>query len=120
MEVFVAALADLADRERRVIEVHGVEIGVFRLGDTVVAYRNRCPHQGGPVCQGRLMPKVEEPLAADGSALGLRFSEDVVHLVCPWHGYEFVLSSGEHPGAPDLRLRRYRTELRDGQVYVHV
>lgn len=112
--------ADLADRDRRVFAVKGIEIGLFRLGDAVFAYENRCPHQGGPVCQGKLMPKVEQPLDAEGRSLGLRFSEDVVHLVCPWHGYEFVLTSGEHPGAPQLRLRRFRTEIRDGEVFVHV
>ncbi len=118
-EIAVMPFAELADRGRRVVEVNGVEIGVFRLGDGVVAYRNRCPHQGGPVCQGKLMPKVEQPLGPGGEELTMRFSDDVVHLVCPWHGYEFVLATGEHPGAPHMRLRRVPAELRDGMVILH-
>jgi nitrite reductase/ring-hydroxylating ferredoxin subunit len=117
-EIFVARLDEMADRQRRVIAAEGLEIGVFRLGDAVFAYQNRCPHQGGPVCQGRLMPKVEQPLGPDQAALGLRFSDEVVHLVCPWHGYEFVLETGRHAGDAGTRLRRFRTVLRDGGVFV--
>lgn len=117
-EILVAKLAEMADRERRVIAAEGLEIGVFRLGDAVHAYQNRCPHQGGPVCQGKLMPKVEQPLGPHQVSLGLRFSDSVVHLVCPWHGYEFELETGRHPGHATTRLRRFRTEIRDGDVYV--
>ncbi len=117
-EILVATFAEFADRDRRVIAADGLEIGVFRLGERVFAYQNRCPHQGGPVCQGKLMPKVEQPLGPDGTALTMRFSETVVHLVCPWHGYEFELDTGQHPGSATTRLRRFRTEIRDGAVYV--
>jgi nitrite reductase/ring-hydroxylating ferredoxin subunit len=119
-EVLVAPLAEMADRDRRVIAVDGVEIGVFRIGDAIHAWQNRCPHQGGPVCQGKLMPRVEQPLGPDQAALTMRFSETTVHLVCPWHGYEFDLATGQHPGHAGTRLRRFRTLVRDGQVYVLV
>jgi nitrite reductase/ring-hydroxylating ferredoxin subunit len=41
-----------------------------------------------------------------------------VNIVCPWHGYEFDLRTGRHPGNPSARLRRVEIRLRDGDVYV--
>ena len=63
-EVFVAREADIPDGERKVIEVDGVEIGVFHVDRTFYAWRNDCPHQGGPVCQGRLMKRVAAEVEA--------------------------------------------------------
>ena len=50
----VCGADDLLPGERRIATVAGVEVGVFNLGDRLVAYRNQCPHQGAPVCQGRV------------------------------------------------------------------
>ena len=51
---------ELEDQGKTVVEIDGLQIGVFRLGDDFFAYKNLCPHQGGPVCQGRIYQKVVE------------------------------------------------------------
>ena len=38
--------------------------------------------------------------------------------MCPWHGYEFSIWTGRHPGHPHLRLKQVAVKLRDGEVYV--
>ena len=42
------------------------------------------------------------------------------HIVCPWHGYEFDLATGCHPGDPSMRLTPVSVAIRDGQIFVSV
>jgi nitrite reductase/ring-hydroxylating ferredoxin subunit len=46
------------------------------------------------------------------------FFGDRTHIVCPWHGYEFDLRTGEHPADPSIRLRPYPVHERDGEIVV--
>ncbi|MGH7911636.1 MAG: Rieske (2Fe-2S) protein, partial [Candidatus Dormibacteraceae bacterium] len=50
----VARADELPPGARHIVEVAGRSIGVFNLAGDFIALRNRCPHQGGPLCQGRL------------------------------------------------------------------
>lgn len=117
-EVFVAKVDEIADRDRRVVAVDGLEIGVFRLGDDFFAWESDCPHMGGPVCQGRVMNRVTEVLDDGQRSHGFEFVEADVHIVCPWHGFEFNLRTGAHPGDPKTRLKGFEVSVRDGGVYV--
>jgi nitrite reductase (NADH) small subunit len=119
-EVFVAGVEEIADGERRVIEAGDYEIGVFRLGSDYFAWENNCPHQGGPVCQGRVMNRVAEVLDEGMRSHGYRFVEEDVHIVCPWHGFEFNIRTGTHPGDPQAQLRGFKVSVRDGGVYVQL
>lgn len=119
-EVFVDDAESFKDRDRRVLSRNGVEIGVFRLGDEFFAWHNRCAHQGGPVCQGRIFPRVLEPLLEDQTTRGMAYSDDEMHIVCPWHGYEYDIRTGQNAGNPRLRLKPVPVEVRDGAVYVRV
>ena len=118
-EVAIAALKDFRDGDHRVFSVDEFEVGIFRLGDRIVAYENVCPHAGGPVCQGKIFHQVEEPLKPDKKSAGLRFSKRR-HIVCPWHGFEYDLETGCHPGDPNVRLTPVKVAVRDGQIYVAV
>ena len=111
---------EFEDRGRKVIAHGDLEIGVFRLDGGFYAYENRCPHQGGPVCQGRVLNRVMEVLGEDKTSQGLKWAEEDVHIVCPWHGFEFNIKTGRHPGAKNVRLRPYDVKVKDGEVYVVV
>ena len=115
----VGELSEFAEGGYRVLRVDSFEFGVFRQGDRVVAYENYCPHDGGPVCQGKVIPRVEEELGPDQTSRGLRFS-DKRNIVCPWHGWEFDIESGRHCGDPKYRLRPVDVRVRDNRVYVSV
>ena len=119
-EVFVAGVEEIADGERRVVEGGEYEIGVFRLGDDYFAWESNCPHQGGPVCQGRIMNRVTEVLDEGKRSSGFRFVEEDVHIICPWHGFEFNIRTGTHPGDSQAQLRGFEVAIRDGGVYVLV
>ena len=118
-EIMVGELSEFAEGGYRVLRVDTFEFGVFRQGDRVVAYENYCPHDGGPVCQGKVIPRVEEELGPDQTSRGLRFS-DKRNIVCPWHGWEFDIESGRHCGDPTYRLRPVDVRVRDNRVYVSV
>lgn len=102
----------------RIVMAGTVEVGVYRHKGALYAYKNTCVHQGGPVCEGKLMPRVLERLDADGGFQQHDFDEADMHIVCPWHGYEFRLLTGECAVAPTLRLKRYDVFEAEGGIYV--
>lgn len=118
--VTVARLADFEDTERRIFEVEGVEIGVFKLADGFVAYLNRCPHLGGPVCQGLIMPRVEEVVAPDRTSKGMAFSETRRNVICPWHGYEYDIATGQHQGGSSFRLKKLELSIEGEEIRIAV
>jgi nitrite reductase/ring-hydroxylating ferredoxin subunit len=117
-EVMVGELREYPEGGHRVLRVDDFELGIFRQGERLVAYENRCPHDGGPVCQGKVIPRVEEEIAPDQTSRGLRFSSSKRNIVCPWHGWEFDLDTGRHCGDPKYRLRPIDVRVRDERVYV--
>ena len=119
-EIRVADASAFDKRDKKVVTDGTREIGVFRLGDEFFAYDNRCAHAGGPVCQGRMINRVEEVIAADKTSRGFRFSRSQVNIVCPWHGYEYDIRTGCHQGNAAVRLKAYKVSVRDGSVYVSV
>ena len=118
-EIAIGDLSEFADQDHRILAVGALEVGIFRRGKKLYAYENRCPHYGGPVCQGKIFHRVVETLASDQSSTGLKFAKDE-NLVCPWHGYEFNLVTGCHPGDPRLKLRALDVRVDKGQVYLRV
>jgi nitrite reductase/ring-hydroxylating ferredoxin subunit len=119
-DILVDDINELKHGDRRLLSNGRLEIGVFRIRDEFHAFLNYCPHQGGPICQGKVMPCVVEHLSPEKTSVGLDFSKDEFHLVCPWHGYEFDVRSGAHPGDPTSRIRKFETKVVDGKLYVVV
>lgn len=118
-EIEIGLLSEFAENDHRVVAVGGIEVGIFRLGQKLVAYKNECPHYGGPVCQGRVFRQTEEQLGPDKTSRGLRFAA-ARNIVCPWHGYEFNLETGCHPGDARLRLEPVAVAVRDARIYLQV
>jgi nitrite reductase/ring-hydroxylating ferredoxin subunit len=114
----VGRLDEFAEGGRKVVSCDGVEIGVFMVDGTLYAWYNNCAHMRGPICQGRIYKRVVEPVADDHTTRMLDFSQEHTHIVCPWHGYEFDLKTGQHPGSARHRLRKAKLEITDGEVYV--
>ena len=54
MRVVVGRVSDFANGDRKIVDVNGKSVGVFRIDDAFYALRNRCPHQFGPLCLGTL------------------------------------------------------------------
>jgi nitrite reductase (NADH) small subunit len=103
---------------RRLLKCGDAEIGIFMINGELHAWHNECAHRGGPVCQGRIMRRVMEPLGNNGTVRSLEYHGTDIHLICPWHGYEYNIKSGEHPGHAALKLRKASITIRNGEVYV--
>jgi nitrite reductase/ring-hydroxylating ferredoxin subunit len=112
MKFVVARYDEFQPGERRIVTVNGRSIGVFRVGDRFYAIRNRCPHQGGPLCEGRVFPRAlsdvpGEVHLADGAPL----------LACPWHGWEYDLETGQSwIGASEPRVGSYPVSVEQGST----
>ena len=117
-QILVCRSDELMEGATRVVAIGDVEIGVIRHKGACFAYRNVCPHQGGPVCDGVLDPRVEDVIDGNGLFVCQRFDEDDVHIVCPWHGYQFKVTTGQHAVDPEVRLNRYEITESEGSVYV--
>jgi nitrite reductase/ring-hydroxylating ferredoxin subunit len=98
-EVRVGSADDIPDGKRKIIDVHGLSIGVFHHNGNWVALHNSCLHRGGPVCKGEL---------------------DADTLTCPWHGYQYDVRDGQLLLDPSAHLTQYPVSVRDGDVFVQV
>jgi nitrite reductase/ring-hydroxylating ferredoxin subunit len=117
-DVVIGRADEFPDPGRKVVEIGGVAVGVFRRNGTFTAWENACPHMGGPVCQGKIIARVQELIANDKTSLGFAFSKDQTNVVCPWHGYEFDIETGRHQGNPRLRLLPVKIAVIDGDLVV--
>jgi nitrite reductase/ring-hydroxylating ferredoxin subunit len=117
-EKFVAKSSEFLDGDRRIVFVGDHEIGVFRHEGQFYAYSNFCLHQGGPACEGLTIAKVEERLRPDKTSQGLYFSETEMHFVCPWHGMEYDMKTGECVSDRKMKLRSYKVLQKGDEVYV--
>lgn len=119
-DVNIGAVTEFSDPGRKIVGFDRFEVAVFKLDGEFFAYLNQCPHMGGPACQGKMLAKVEEVIADDKTSKGMAFSKTRMHVVCPWHGFEFDIRTGQHPGNPRARLRKMDVRVADGDVLVAV
>jgi nitrite reductase (NADH) small subunit len=118
-EIFVARASELKEGERRIVASGNTTIGVLRAKGKLYAYLNECPHQGGPACEGLMIHRLEEELGPDKTYRGMRYTDDL-HMVCPWHGWEFNVETGKCAGDGKHALRKYNVVEREDQIFVVV
>ena len=91
MERFVVARTEeISPGERKLVSVRGRDVVVFNVKGEYLALLDRCPHQGGSLCRGKLVGLVE----SDGPGR-YRYSRQGEIIRCPWHGWEFDLRTGK-------------------------
>ena len=108
----VATVDQIPPGGRMLVTVGGREIGIFNVGGEFFGIGNRCPHNGGSLCKGRIVGLVEatEP----GS---YQFSRRGELLRCPWHGWEFDLRTGKSWCEPDrTKVRSYYLKVEPGDA----
>jgi nitrite reductase/ring-hydroxylating ferredoxin subunit len=57
-------------------------------------------------------------LMPDKTSRGLYFSDTETHFVCPWHGYEYDLKTGECAADRSLKLKSFDVVRRGEDIYV--
>jgi nitrite reductase (NADH) small subunit len=119
-EYFAGKVTDYADGDRKVVDCADSEVGIFRIDGEFFAWHNRCAHRAGPVCQGRIMKRVIEPVAEDRTIRSQQYDPSETHIICPWHGYEYSIKTGFHQGNHRIRLRKAEIAIRDDEIYVQL
>jgi nitrite reductase (NADH) small subunit len=117
-EIVVGRVDELPPGTHKVVVAGRREIGVFNIGGRFYGLPNLCPHQTGPLCEGR---RATGTLVADAATEWRPrwVMEDEV-IACPWHGLEYHVPTGQCLAYPEITLRRYPVTVRDGEVVVTV
>jgi nitrite reductase/ring-hydroxylating ferredoxin subunit len=103
----VASVDEIPPGERKIVEIAGRSIGVFNVHGEFYALRNRCPHQGGPLCTGPVGGFVSSSEPGE-----YRLTRHGEILRCPWHGWEFDIRTGQSWFDPTrVRVRSYDVTL---------
>lgn len=97
--VRAAALTDVPEGATRVIDVAGRSVLLSRFGDAVTCFENACAHMG-------------LPMDADGIADG--------RIVCPHHGFEYALDSGECLTAPEVQLQPHGVRVVGDRIEIRL
>jgi nitrite reductase (NADH) small subunit len=112
----VGRVTDFPEGTHRVVRVGRREIGVFNIRGRLYGLPNLCPHQTGPLCEGR---RLTGTLAADaGSGWRPRWTMDGEVVACPWHGLEYHVPTGRCLAYPEIQLRRYEVSVEGEDVVV--
>jgi nitrite reductase/ring-hydroxylating ferredoxin subunit len=89
-------------------------VGIIRTEQGIFAIANRCPHMGGGICYGTVTG-----VMTASSAEHISYHEEQKAVRCPWHGWEFLLSTGAAVGGiTNRKLRRFSLHVTGDNVYV--
>jgi NAD(P)H-dependent nitrite reductase small subunit len=97
----VIELTRCRENDGTFVQVDGRELAVFRFGDPerVVVTDNACPHANGNLSAGAITDGV---------------------VTCPWHAWEFDLTTGQCTRSADACIHVYPIEVRDGTIYAQL
>jgi nitrite reductase (NADH) small subunit len=97
--VRVASVADVEPGSGKVVEAGGRVIALFNVDGTYYAIDNTCLHRGGPVGEGDL---------------------DGVVVTCPWHGFQYDVTTGRNVFDPEVGLETYPVRVANGDVLIAI
>jgi nitrite reductase (NADH) small subunit len=100
--------------DRRIVQLGKVSVGVFNVQGQFYAVRNYCPHEGAELCRGKLTG-TNEPTTKCGE---YHWGREGMILRCPWHAWEFDLSTGESLFDSQYRIKTYEVSIHDGQLWL--
>ncbi|RTE10863.1 Rieske (2Fe-2S) protein [Paenibacillus whitsoniae] len=103
----VCSVHEVSEGGRKIVEVRGMELGLFHIRNQWYAWRNVCPHAAAPVCEGVVCGTRLPSLVYE-----YEYGRDREVVRCPWHGWEFDLLTGKHLAEEKgARLRGYVVEV---------
>jgi nitrite reductase (NADH) small subunit len=88
--VSLCEISELTEGLGKYVEIDGFQLAVFLHKGNYHVLDNRCPHAGANLSGGHI-------------------SENCV--VCPWHGWQFHLSTGQLRDVPGVEVRTYPTRI---------
>jgi nitrite reductase (NADH) small subunit len=97
--VRAVGVAEIPAGAIREVDVGGKAIAVANVGGEFHAIDNTCIHRGGPLGDGSLEGKI---------------------VTCPWHGWQYDVTTGKVMQNPAVGVACYAVEVRGGDVFVDV
>lgn len=116
----VAEKDAISDGERLIVQLEGKEIAVFRHDGQYFAHANFCPHQSGPGCEGPIDGTTEATFDRETLETTTTWTKDQQIITCPWHGWEFDITSGDCLSKRDVKLISYAVDVEDGEIVVDI
>lgn len=110
-EHIVATADEIPPGEHIVVPIGRYGVGVYNVQGSFYAIANHCPHEGGPLCEGRTRGQTVADPDAPGGAVEIREGE---FIYCPWHQWGFELATGTTAVKPEWTIRTYPVRV-DGQ-----
>ena len=95
--VRAAKTSEIAPGSITEVQVNGTTIALANVGGTFYAISNTCLHRGGPLGQGPLEGKT---------------------VTCPWHGWQFDVTTGIANQNSSAGVPSYPTEVRGDEIFV--
>jgi|SRR5271167_2242480 len=89
--------AEIPQGTIRELTIGGKTIALANVGGKFHAIGGVCVHQGGPLGEGAL----------DGCT-----------VICPWHAWEYDVSTGKLIGNPEVSVETYASEVRGDEIFV--
>lgn len=93
----IAATADCPPGTAREFVAADRIVALFNVDGEYFALDGVCPHQGGPLGQGSLSGCI---------------------VTCPWHGWQFDVSTGQHQTSASLVHPQFAIKIENDEVFV--
>jgi nitrite reductase/ring-hydroxylating ferredoxin subunit len=111
----VCAIEDLPPGTMKLVQAGKFGVGVYNIEGSLYAIANYCSHEGAPLCAGYVGGTNE--FAPDTPGQLRRVREGRI-VRCPWHNWEFDITTGVTVADPGRRIRTYEVDVADGKVYL--
>jgi len=95
----LAAAADIPPGTAKEVLAGDRILAIFNVEGEFHALDGICPHAGGPLGEGSL----------NGSI-----------VTCPWHGWQFDVTTGQHCLNRNLRHSHFPVTVEEGELYVEL
>ena len=97
--VRAAKIAEVPTGAIHEFQVAGKAVAVANVAGKFYAISDVCVHRGGPLGQGELHGTV---------------------VTCPWHGWQYDVTTGKVTQNPTMGVACYATEVRGDEVFVDI
>ena len=95
----IASVDDIPPGTGKELTAAGRVVALFNVDGEFYALDGVCPHAGGPLGQGTLEGAV---------------------VTCPWHGWQFDVTSGQHCLNANLQHPRFPVKVENDEIFVEL
>lgn len=101
---FIEALdeKDLPANSSKIVVLNNRALVLFNFNGKITALGNVCLHKGGPLNEGKVEIKYD----------------DEHYVTCPWHGWEYNITTGKAPPGYDDQQAVYDVVVRNGKILI--